>query len=99
MTDEERKAIENIKEMIESIFKCEDDEEFVCDVSDGGYLQTALNLINKQEKAIDRMINWIERDCYYQDEFGNSCSIIQDSCFSNKDCKECIKEYFMEDKE
>lgn len=52
MTEEEKKAIKNIKEMIENIFKCEDDEEFVCDVSDGGYLQTALNLIQNQDKII-----------------------------------------------
>ena len=61
MTEEEKKAIKNIEEIIESIFKCEDDEEFVCDVYDGSCLQTALNLIQKQDTEINKLKEENER--------------------------------------
>ena len=92
MTEEEKKAIKNIKEMIENIFQCEDDEEFVCDVSDGGYLQTALNLIQKQDTEINKLNNVIDR-------MARRIKYDTEWFYSELDNKseEEIKEYFMKE--
>lgn len=51
--------------------------------------------LEKKDKVIDEMISHIEHTCYYQDDCGNSCDVIQDTCVeSDKDCKDCIKQYF-----
>lgn len=51
--------------------------------------------LDKKDKVIKLAINWIGDRCFYSDDCGNSCEIIQDSCFNPiKDCEECIKEYF-----
>ena len=94
MTDEERKAIEQLKVLIGL------EEYNKLSYIENKAIQTALNLINKQEKAIDRMSKYIE-------EITGSCPLDRED-FNNIDCdnkcyhgkeQECWKEYFMEDKE
>ena len=49
----------------------------------------------KKGKTIDAMEEWINDRCFYSDDCGNSCEIIQDSCYDPiKDCRNCIKQYF-----
>lgn len=60
-------------------------------------IEFIINHITKQEKMIDLMTNFIYHIGYYEDSYGNSCAIIQDSCFKNKtteSCEQCIKQYF-----
>lgn len=40
------------------------------------------------------MAEWISNRCFYKDDYSNSCEVIQDSCYKETECKECIKEYF-----
>ena len=55
-------------------------------------------IIKKQEKMIELMLDWINNNNLYEDEYGNNCLIEGDSCYEwkygNKNCKECIKQYF-----
>ena len=60
-------------------------------------IDDVLTQLTKQEKMIELMTNFIYHIGYYEDSYGNSCAIIQDSCFKNKtkeSCEECIKQYF-----
>ena len=50
--------------------------------------------IEKKDKMIDLMAEWISERCLYIDNYGNSCEIIQDSCNKRNNCKDCIKQYF-----
>ena len=89
MTDEEKKAIE-----ILDFF--EPDDLVECSMYRNA-LEIIKNLIEKQEKAIDRLAKHIEK-------FTGSCPL--DKCLlkeCNKECEnqiaECWKEYFMEVKD
>lgn len=64
-------------------------------------LETVLNMIKeknaeieKKDKIIDLMAEWISERCLYIDDYGNSCEIIQDSCNKKENCELCIKQYF-----
>lgn len=68
-------------------------------------LQKELNEENKRcmilenndkfkEQVIDLMAEWISERCFYIDEYINSCEVIQDSCYKEKNCKDCLKQYF-----
>lgn len=58
-------------------------------------LEKVLNELKKKDKIINAMTEWIDDRCFYSDDCGNSCEIIQDSCYDPvKDCKNCIKQYF-----
>ena len=50
--------------------------------------------IEKKDKMLDLMAEWISERCLYIDNYGNSCEIIQDSCNKRNNCKDCIKQYF-----
>lgn len=50
--------------------------------------------LDKKDKQIDLMAEWISERCFYKDDYSNSCEIIQDSCSKEDDCKHCIKQYF-----
>lgn len=50
--------------------------------------------LEKKDKIIDLMAKWISNICFYKDDYGNSCEIIQDSCYKDSDCKQCIEQYF-----
>lgn len=61
------------------------------------YKNDYLNVIEdlkKKDKIINLMAEWISNICFYKDDYGNSCEIIQDSCYKDSDCKQCIKQYF-----
>ena len=57
-------------------------------------LETVLNLLEKKDKIIDLMTEWISNKCFYADDYCNTCEVIQDSCYKDIDCKDCIKQYF-----
>lgn len=50
--------------------------------------------LDKKDKQIDLMAEWISERCFYKDDYSNSCEIIQDSYSKEDDCKHCIKQYF-----
>lgn len=50
--------------------------------------------LDKKDKQIDLMAEWISERCFYKDDYSNSCEIIQDSCSKEDNCKHCIKQYF-----
>lgn len=50
--------------------------------------------LEKKDKMIDLMAEWISERCLYIDDYGNSCEIIQDSCNKKENCELCIKQYF-----
>lgn len=91
MTSEQREAIEDVEEF---------NNKFDC----GKYkksINTVLSLIKEQQeeiekkdKQIDLMAEWISERCFYKDDYSNSCEIMQDSCSKEDDCKHCIKQYF-----
>lgn len=103
MTDREIDAIDNVRYMIEKA-SLNNRTKIEFDIGSIMYqnIQTVLNLIQTQQeeienkdKIIDEMANWIDDRCYYSDNYGNSCEIIQDSCYNNENCNKCIKEYFI----
>lgn len=93
MTNEQREAIEYLKESV-LIYK-----NTIPKISDA--IDTVLSLIKEQQeeiekkdKQIDLMAEWISERCFYKDDYSNSCEIMQDSCSKEDDCKHCIKQYF-----
>lgn len=64
-------------------------------------IETVLSMLKEQQeenkkkdKIIDEMTEWISERCFYKDDYSNSCEIIQDSCYKDENCKDCIKQYF-----
>ena len=90
MTEEEKKAIENIKWHNEHLY---------CDKKDVDYM---LNLIQKQDTEINKLNNVIDRmveeyEYNVRINVKNFCEeqMRKDKCI--QDCKTCIKEYFMKE--
>ena len=50
--------------------------------------------LEKKDKIINLVAEWISERCFYKDDYSNSCEIIQDSCYKDENCKDCIKQYF-----
>lgn len=50
--------------------------------------------LQEKDKIIHLMAEWISDKCFYSDNCGNSCELIQDSCYKDTDCRECIIKYF-----
>lgn len=48
----------------------------------------------QDEKMIEEMAEYISNRCFYKDDYGNNCEVIQDSCYEDKECKQCIIDYF-----
>lgn len=96
----EEEAIEIIKKNYEDArgsICFRDDIQAVDTLED--YIKNSKNLINKQEKVIDRMAKYIEEligSCPY-DTFDYQVRDCQKEC--KDQMAECWKEYFMEDKE
>lgn len=75
LSKEEQEAIERCKELIDDIFKCDDEDEIIADAYIGGILQILLNLISKlqkenekQSKVIDEMADKLsEYTCWNKD--------------------------------
>ena len=51
-------------------------------------------LLEKKNKIIDEMTEWIEKHTKYYDEDGCYCEVEKDICNKNIECKECIKQCF-----
>jgi hypothetical protein len=98
MSEEEKKAIEMLDKFIT------EHKLYNIKQSDGleDNIKKVLNLIEKQEKVIDEMAKWIEKNGYYTYGYANpTCDIVQDSCLNNhcldrksRDCQNCMKQYF-----
>lgn len=61
-------------------------------------LKTVRKERNKQQKVMDEMIKWIDDRCFYSDDCGNHCEIIDAPCYDitkNWNCEDCIKQYFI----
>lgn len=89
MNKEEKEAIEFLKEKMENWRKYmpEDTEPHAEDI--------ILNLIQKQEKIIDKMAEKLYFDC-----FDRVCQECCKECEKDKDTqRECIKEYFKKEVE
>lgn len=55
---------------------------------------TVLTLLEKKDKEIDLMAEWIEKHTKYYDEDGCYCEVEKDICNKNIECEYCIKQYF-----
>lgn len=87
---ETEKAIENLKKDIATPLACR--ECTICSIES---LETILKELEKKDKIIDLMAQWISDRCLYEDTDSNYCEITQDGCYEwHKDCKQCIKQYF-----
>ena len=96
MNEEEKKVIEELKIIRNSAigsnfgtycYKLSEKERKT--------IQTTLNLIEKQDKMIDLMAEYIDGHTYRDDECG--CELEYEKgvyCEENEYCKSCIKEYF-----
>lgn len=61
------------------------------------YKNDYLNVIEdleKKDKIIDLMAEWIEKHTKYYDEDGCYCEVEKDICNKNIECDNCIKQYF-----
>ena len=100
MNKEEKEAIEQLKSWRDYIIKNKDKVNKANDIE--FYLRTVLNLIQKQEKIIDKMTEDIEE--HMSEEVYNFLYIC-DKCKSNNEechgdyCTETIKEYFKKEVE
>lgn len=50
--------------------------------------------IEKKDKMIDLMTEWIKKHTKYYDEDGCYCEVEKDICKKDIECKVCIKQYF-----
>lgn len=56
-------------------------------------IENLLSRLKTAERMNDVLAEHISERCHYIDDYSNSCDVIEDSCYENKDCKECIKEW------
>ena len=42
------------------------------------------------KKIAEKLAEHISGRCHYIDAYSNSCDVIEDSCYEDKDCKKCI---------
>ena len=98
MTNEQREAIKICEHYKNILYACNYEKG---PERTGQAIETALSLIKEQQeeiekkdKQIDLMAEWISERCFYKDDYINSCEIMQDSCSKEDDCKHCIKQYF-----
>lgn len=57
-------------------------------------IETVLNMLNKKDKQIDLMTEWIEKHTKYYDEDGCYCELEKKICEKDIECKDCIKQKF-----
>lgn len=50
--------------------------------------------IEKKDKMIDLMEEWIDNHTKYYDEDGCYCEVEKEICKKDIECKDCIKQYF-----
>lgn len=50
--------------------------------------------IEKKDKIIDSMAEWIDNHTKYYDEDGCYCEVKKEICRKDIECKDCIKQYF-----
>ena len=81
----EEKAIERVEKYIKS---------FNGNALDCVAIGTVLTLLEKKDKEIDLMAEWIEKHTKYYDEDGCYCEVEKDICNKNIECEYCIKQYF-----
>ena len=109
MTEEEKKALEFFKDIIEE-FKC-CNSEYIIDKDDKygilRYLKALLNLIQKQDTEIKKLNNVIDKlveELRYDVGMGQLDLFCYDTCenrpkrkCTDEECAKHIKEYFMKE--
>ena len=80
--DEEIQAIENVLSGLEKYKKAYELETYE--------RQKFIDELETWKKIAEKLAEHISRRCYYVDDYSNSCDVIEDSCFEDKDCKQCI---------
>lgn len=50
--------------------------------------------IEKKDKMIDFMAEWIDNHTKYYDEDGCYCEVEKEICKKDIECEDCIKQYF-----
>lgn len=93
MTEEEKEAIETMKRWIEYEKQNKDKINKANELIE--IQETVLNLIQKKDKQIDLMTEYIDSNNYVDNE---ECQFQWDfnikECKGNGDCKNCIKQNF-----
>lgn len=87
MNEKEKETIEFFKECILKDHLFEEDLTL-------SYVKNVLNLLEKKDKIIDEMAEWIEKHTKYYDEDGCYCEVKKEICDKDIECKACIKQYF-----
>lgn len=97
MSDEEKQAIEKMKEIVETFYCFPNPLCIEVKDKDATLLETLLNLIEKQQKEIkiqedmiDEMVCELSTEGYLDDV----CQMKQDNDECDDCCNLCIKEYF-----
>lgn len=88
MNEEEKEAMEYLKEVQEVVLKNVDDEDIIVDCRIVGRIQILLNLIDKQQKEIDKQNKVI-------DDMTNDIYGSQIECNRYFKDKEEVKQYFI----
>ena len=94
----EEEAREILKRIDIKFFLCGMNEQsnYIVDEANkvNNAIETVLNLLEKKDKIIDLMAEWIEKHTKYYDEDGCYCEVEKDICNKNIECEYCIKQYF-----
>ena len=91
---EEKEAIERLKKLIKLRKNKAGEIKFdtcICCTAD---LETVLNLLEKKDKMIDSMADYIDKTIYRDNEYGCEMEFEKDVYCDKDDCKKCIKQYF-----
>lgn len=83
---------ESIKNILKSLKSYREDYNHRCQLAiDRAEEVEKLNSeLEIYKKIAEKLAEYISRRCHYVDAYSNSCDVIEDSCFEDKDCKQCI---------
>ena len=78
------KDIENAKFLIRDLKAMSYNETFINSISN------VLSELETWKKIAEKLAEHISERCLYIDDYSNNCDVIEDSCYEDKDCKQCI---------
>ena len=56
-------------------------------------IENILKEIETYKKIAEKLAEHISNRCHYIDAYSNSCDVIEDSCYEDKECKQCILDW------